>query len=366
LDGITREEIFNKDNEEIIPYDKISHLITGWIDHGDIKIPRLPWNQTMVDKFANVGVRLGINRDDHKIPTGLYALGNPDKKSPLIATCNYKLTFDILRKDLEDIDAWILVLDTNGVNVWCASGKGTFSSRELMYQMNKWKVKEITGTNKVILPQLGATSMEPYLVRKFMNVDIVYGPVRSSDLKKFISEGKASDEMRKVDFKLKDRIVLTPVEILQNTKFWIGTLVICALLSITGSEVFGFYKTFIMAMPTLIGLFMSTIVFHVFLPILPGKYFSVKGLLLGLLPATMVLLKPEMVYLKKEYAFMVGYAILILVMTSWIAFKFTGSTTYTSMSGVEIETKKIMPVIKIATYTGFALITTGMVVSYGL
>jgi hypothetical protein len=366
LDGITREEILNKDNEEIIPYKKISHLINGWIDHGDIKIPKISGELTIKDKLGNVGVRLGIKRDNHKIPTGLYALGNPDKKSPLIATCNYKLTFYILRKDMEDMNAWILVLDTNGVNVWCASGKGTFSSRELMYQMNKWKVKEITGINKVILPQLGATSMEPHLVKKIMNIDIIYGPVRSSDFKKFVSEGKASNEMRKVNFKLKDRIVLTTVEIVQNIEFWIGAFIICALFTITGSEVFGFYKVFIMAMPTLIGLFMATIVFHVFLPILPGKYFSLKGLLLGLLPAAMVLLKPEMFYLKKEYAFLVGYAILILVMTSWITFKFTGSTTYTSMSGVEIETKKIMPVIKIAVYTGFALIATGMVVSYGL
>lgn len=366
MDGITREEIFSKDNEEIISYDKIGHLITGWIEYGDIKIPKLSCELNMKDIIGNVGVRLGIKRDNYKVPTGLYALGNPLEKSPVIVTCNYKLTFDILRKNLEGLNVWILILDTKGINVWCASGKGTFSSKELMYQINKWKVKEITASNKVILPQLGATSMEPHLVKKYINIKIVYGPVRIADLKEFIESGKASEEMRQVEFKLVDRLVLTPVEIIQNGIFWILALVICAIFVILGDEKFSFVMIFLMSMPALGGLFMSTVAFQLLLPFLPGKYFSTKGFILGMVPASMLLLKPSMFYLDGKYEFIFGYAILILAMTSWIVFKFTGSTTYTSMSGVELETKKIMPVIKIAVYIGFALIFTGMVVLNGL
>lgn len=185
-------------------------MINGWIEFEDLKIPRITSVITMKDKISNTRVRLGINRDNHKVPTGLYALGDPGRKSPVLATCNYKLTLDILRKDLEGIDVWILVLDTKGINVWCASGKGTFSSKELMYQMNKWKVKDVSGSNKVIVPQLGATSMEPHLVRRFMNIRIIYGPVRSSDLKRFFEEGyRATEDMRCVKFGLRDRMALS-------------------------------------------------------------------------------------------------------------------------------------------------------------
>ena len=39
------------------------------------------------------------------------------------------MTVDLVRGDLAGVDAWLLVLETYGVNVWCAAGKGTFSHR---------------------------------------------------------------------------------------------------------------------------------------------------------------------------------------------------------------------------------------------
>jgi len=30
---------------------------------------------------------------------------------------------------------WILILDTKGVNVWCAAGKGTFGTEELVFRI---------------------------------------------------------------------------------------------------------------------------------------------------------------------------------------------------------------------------------------
>ena len=160
-------------------------------------------------------------------------------------------------------------------------------------------------------------------------------------------------------------MALSPVEVVQNSRYWILAFVISAVFLFIIGDGIGLYKTFMMSLPAFAGLFMGTVMLQVFLPVLPGKYFSMKGFFLGLLPAILLAAKPHMFFLEDRYVFIAGYSILILVMTSWTAFKFTGSTTYTSMSGVEIETGKLMPLLRIATYLGFALIFTGMVTASG-
>jgi len=65
-------------------------------------------------------------RMSYAISPGLYAVGNPTKESDVFVSANYKLSFDVLRRELKGFNAWILVLDTKGINVWCAAGKGTF------------------------------------------------------------------------------------------------------------------------------------------------------------------------------------------------------------------------------------------------
>ena len=54
---------------------------------------------------------------NYKVDPGLYALGNPAQSAPVLVTANYKLTFDRFRQALPGMDAWILVLDTKGINV---------------------------------------------------------------------------------------------------------------------------------------------------------------------------------------------------------------------------------------------------------
>ncbi|HQL32652.1 MAG TPA: hypothetical protein PK969_05305, partial [Treponemataceae bacterium] len=68
-------------------------------------------------------LRLGIGRNKASVTPGLYFIGSPGAASPVLVSANYRLSFDALRKELSGIDAWILVVDTRGVNVWCAAGK---------------------------------------------------------------------------------------------------------------------------------------------------------------------------------------------------------------------------------------------------
>jgi len=63
--------------------------------------------------------------------TGLYAIGNPVPDAPVFVSANYTLSFDALRSALDGIDVLSWFIDTKGINVWCAAGKGTFGTDEL-------------------------------------------------------------------------------------------------------------------------------------------------------------------------------------------------------------------------------------------
>lgn len=87
---------------------------------------------TFSDRLGAWKARWGIGRMNYRVEPGLYRLGKPDRRSPVFVSANYKMSFDILRSSLAGRDCWILVLDTKGINVWCAAGKGTFGPMELM------------------------------------------------------------------------------------------------------------------------------------------------------------------------------------------------------------------------------------------
>jgi hypothetical protein len=96
--------------------------ITGWLPTMAGIFPIISTRLAWSDKVGGWKVRWGIGRMEYRINPGLYAVGKPDDSSPVFVTANYKLSFDSLRKHLENISAWILVLDTKGVNVWGSAG----------------------------------------------------------------------------------------------------------------------------------------------------------------------------------------------------------------------------------------------------
>jgi CO dehydrogenase/acetyl-CoA synthase gamma subunit (corrinoid Fe-S protein) len=100
------------------------------------------------------------------VPPGLYRLGNPDNDSAVFASANYTLSFDALRSALAGTDAWILVLDTKGINVWCAAGKGTFGTNELIRRIAVTGLSEVVSHRKIILPQLGAPGVSAHEVAR--------------------------------------------------------------------------------------------------------------------------------------------------------------------------------------------------------
>lgn len=293
-------------------------------------------------------MRLGIGRYSYKVPTGVYAIGKPETGAAMFVTCNYKLTVDMIRESLKGYNCFLLVLDTNGINVWCAAGKGTFSSRELIYQLHKNDVKNTFGISTVYLPQLGASTMEPHLVRQYSGIQVKYGPVDGKDLSAFIdNDFTATKEMRQVKFRMKERMLLAPLECILYAKyalyFIIYALVLTALSQLI-NDTYSFNMILSSIGYSVSALMIGTLVFPMLLPVLPFKRFSYNGYLLSLGLIFLLTRRPLYTLLSLNIAFVIGLMMLI----AFITFNFTGSTTFTSQSGVEIEAASFKREVKIA------------------
>ncbi len=106
------------------PYEKpgykLLHFVEKFIGTPIGPVPRVKTKLERTDYLGTLTARLDIRRNHYKVAPGLYCVGNPGQNSPVLLTANYKLSFDMLRRELTSLDAWILVIDTRAINVWCA------------------------------------------------------------------------------------------------------------------------------------------------------------------------------------------------------------------------------------------------------
>ncbi len=293
---------------------------------------------TAADRLVRFLARVGVKRNEWRVRPGLYRLGEAGADSPVFVSANYRLSFDALRGALEDLDAYILVLDTKGINVWCAAGKGTFGTDELVARIEKTGLAQVVGHRTLIVPQLGAAGVCAHEVRKRSGFRVRFGPVRAGDVREFLEGGKATAEMRRVRFGLKDRAVLIPVE----AKTALPVVAGASALAYVAGDAVGAAGVASASLAGLAG-------FPLLLPYLPGEEFSVKGFFLG-----------GLVGAGAAYAAIAGdgdtsrplralkavsYALVLPPITAFLGLNFTGSTTFASPSGVKREINIYVPVM---------------------
>jgi hypothetical protein len=326
--------------------------VCGEITTTEGEIPVVSARLIFKDTLGTWKVRWGIGRMNYKISPGLYVVGNPDTTSLVLVSANYKLTFDKLRKEIDGLNVWLLILDTKGVNVWCAAGKGTFGTDELVSHISETGLSKIVLSGALILPQLSATGVSAHEVKRQTGFLVIYGPVRARDIKDFIAGGfKATREMRTVEFTTWDRLVLTPVELLGAIKTSLYVFGVLFLLNLFAVRQFGLYDFIAYAGSALVG----TVITPVLLPIIPGRAFSWKGWLLGLC-WTAWLLCFSKGFVSGSPLLSIGYLLLMPSVSAYFAINFTGSSTYTSFSGVIKEMKTAIPLMACSSFLGSALI----------
>ncbi|MDD1727993.1 MAG: carbon monoxide dehydrogenase [Methanospirillum sp.] len=289
------------------------------------------------NRIDHILARWGYNRSGHLVTPGLYQLGSPDQDSPIFASANYTLSFDALRSALEGINGYILVLDTKGINVWCAAGKGTFGTDELVLRIESSDLSSVVSHRKIIVPQLGAPGVSAQEVQRRSGFRVEYGPVRAVDLPEYLRTGKVTPQMRMVKFPLHDRVILAPVE-----------LVYIALKAAIVAIILWFMAGQVASLAAITAVLTGTVLFPALLPYLPTKDFSTKGLILGFIVAIpfsyLYALTPGL----PGWAAGAGALVPLLIIPAVVAFmalNFTGSTTFTSRTGVKKEIFRYVPIM---------------------
>ncbi len=314
------------------------------------------------DRRGGVRVRLGFRRSDYRVKPGLYAIGEPDDTAPVLVTANYKLTFDTLRSELKGRSLWLLVLDTKGVNVWCAAGKGTFGTDELVSRIRAVRLEQVVSHRTLVLPQLGATGVAGHAVRAGSGFSVAWGPVRAADLPAFLDAGnQATPRMRRVSFTLRERAKLTGVElsVLWRSRTLVALAFVAVLAVAAGLGapslvgVIGFA-----AASALAAVVAGAFVVPVLLPWIPGRTFALKGALVGALAVAAVALAFADAVPKLALA---GLSTVAVAIASYVAMNFTGASTFTSPSGVEWEMRRVIPWQLAGLFSGVVVTLAGVV-----
>jgi hypothetical protein len=292
----------------------------------------------------------------HVVVPGLYRLGNPTENSPVFASANYTLSFDALRSALAGIDAYILVLDTKGINVWCAAGKGTFGTGELVRRIEATGLAGIVSHCRIILPQLGAPGVSAHEVAHRSGFSIEYGPVRARDLPAYLATHTATREIRTVRFALTDRLVLVPVE-----------LVHVLLPMILAAAVLYFLAGPVAALAAVTAALSGSVLFPALLPVIPTRDFSTKGFILGVIVAipfaATFALAPGRPGIMQVIAALIPL-LLIPPVVVYLALNFTGSTTFTSRMGVKKEIFRYVPMMVLLVSFGIILGVVAGIIQY--
>ena len=322
-------------------------------------LPRVATVLVMADRLGAVKVRLGLRRMRYAVEPGLYAVGEPTAESPVFVSANYKLSFDHLRREMEGIDGWIMVIDTKGINVWCAASKGTFGTEEIIRRIETTRLAEIVSHRQIIVPQLGAPGVASHEVRRRSSFRVIYGPVRARDIPEFLNAGmKTSPDMRRVIFTFGDRLVLVPMELVQWGRYALLIAVILFLLTGLSRSGYGFSGTAggREALLLLLAFLAGGALVPLFLPWLPGRALSWKGMSMGLLLVAVLvivgLIPSAGIAGRFEAA---AWVLLMPAIGAFMAMNFTGATTYTSLSGVKKEMRFAVPSQTVAGVLGFAL-----------
>lgn len=157
---------------------------------------------------------LGGQVDHVAIEPGIYVSSQTGPGSPILVTANYEYTYNKLMNDLarSNINAWVLCVDSRGINVWCAARGGDFGNKQLVEAVQATGIAGITGSKVLILPQLAAGGIEvPKLPKNtaLFPFSVKFGPVWSKDLPEYLASKPARKpaSMKLAEFTLQHRLI---------------------------------------------------------------------------------------------------------------------------------------------------------------
>jgi acetyl-CoA decarbonylase/synthase complex subunit gamma len=312
-----------------------------WLETPAGRVPVISPTLGHADRIGAWKARWGIGRMSYLVPPGLYAIGTPAPHDPVLVTANYKMSYDLVRRELRGRNAWLLVLETNGINVWCAAGKGAFGTEELVARIEASRLAKAVEHRILILPLLGAPGVSAHEVKARTGFSVNFAAIEAADIPRYLDSGmQSTPPMHELTFTLRERLVLIPIELVIALK---GSAWIVPLLALAAAWRDGQFSPAAAIPPVLAyvgAVAAGTVVTPLALPWLPTRSFAVKGAVVGVLWSLLFLAATGWRGLAAA-----ATVLLVSAVSSFLALNFTGSTPYTSRSGVKREMRLSMPVM---------------------
>ena len=327
----------------------------GWLTTAAGRVPQVAATLGVADHLGAWKVRWAINRMNYLVPAGLYAIGEPTPEAPVLVTANYKMSYDLVRQALAGRNVWLLVLETFGINVWCAAGKGSFGTEELVGRIAGSGLSRVVSHRRLILPILGAPGVAAHEVKRRSGFSVAYGTIRASDLPAYLDQGEVtSAAMRELTFSLYERLVLVPVELVLALK---SVSLAGAALYLAATLLQGQAAALTTLFAYLGAVCTGIAVAPALLPFIPGRSFAVKGALAGAaFSAGFYLLAGGALW---SLPVTLAFFLALPALSAFYTLNFTGCTGYTSRSGVQKEMRLGLPVMGSALLASLILVLAG-------
>lgn len=271
----------------------------------------------------------------YAIAPGLYYTGdryNPEK--PLLVTSNYLLTVLVLVRRVRFFNARLLVIDTDGINVWCSAGKGRFSNLEIFRQLVRYQELLLSRDRRLtlILPKFSLSGVDLRMLQHAY-VRPVIGPLYAKDLPAYLTNPPYIDNNDTVHFGFQSRLFTW----LPGLGQFLGYCLALVLVLLGIQIFFGFAVPWkILAITALI-----CTLYPLLFPWIPGDRFAVKGLCLGaLISLTLV----PGVYANILKWSDLPMAVLFIIATGiFMGLAYTGNSAVSNYSAVRKEIARFLP-----------------------
>ena len=160
---------------------------------------------TEIDKFGGIVVlpgfdpaqlitlltlRQNIFTDPQKpiqVEPKLYAIGEPNRKSPIFVTTNFSLTYFLVSGEIENsgISAWLVIPECEGFSVLTAWAAGKFSGASIAKFIKEIDLESQVDTREIVIPGYVA-QISGELEENLPGFKVLVGPGEAADMEGFI------------------------------------------------------------------------------------------------------------------------------------------------------------------------------------
>ncbi len=259
---------------------------------------------------------------------GFYYLGQQKENTPILVTSNNFLTVFLLARRIAQRSVRLLVINTNGINVWCSAGEGRFSAEEIIDKATRLGLLKEGQNIDMILPKLSLSGVKLSDLHK-AGISPIIGPVYAKNLPPYLDKGEVEDCVNdRVHFGFQSRGFTALPTAFQFFYYFLGVYIIT----------FWIFSGSIIWVATGLAFF-----YPILFPYLPGKQFAVKGISLGI----MLSLLAMWLLSARDYGIqpMLFWTVFICATSMFIALSYTGNSPVSNYDNVRKETARFLPVV---------------------